>query len=199
MDCSTLGFSALHHLPKIAQIHLHWTSDATQPSHPLSPPPLAFNLSQDQSLSQRVESALPIRWLNYWSFSFINIPFNEYSGLISFRIDWFDLLAVQGILKSLSQHHSSKASILQHSAFFMVQLSHPYMTTRKTILLTTQIFVGKVMPLLFNMSRFVIAMLLRSKHLLMLWLQSHPHWFWSPPEWNLTLFPQFPHLFAMKW
>ena len=114
-----------------------------------------------------------IRWLKYWSFSFSISPSSEYSGLISFRIDWLDLLAVQGTLKSLLQHHSSKASILQWSAFFMVQLSHPYMTTGKTIALTTWIFVGKVMSLLFNtLSRFVIAFLPRSKCLLISWLQS---------------------------
>ena len=96
------------------------------------------------------ESALHIRWPKYWNFSFSNSPSNEYSGLISFRIDWLDLLAVQGTLKSLLQHHSPKASILRHSVFFMVQLSHPYMTTRKTIALTIRIFVGKVMSLLFN-------------------------------------------------
>ena len=113
------------------------------------------------------EPALHIRWPKYWSFHFSISSSNEYSGLISFRIDWFELLAVQGTLKSLLQHHSSKASILQCSAFFMVQLSYPYMTTGKTI----QTFVGKVMPLLFNMlSRFVIAFLQRSKHLLISWL-----------------------------
>ena len=119
------------------------------------------------------ESALPIRWPNYWSFSFIISPSNEYSGLISFRIDWFDLLTVQGTLKSLLQHHSSKASIFRHSAFFMVQLSHPYMTTGKTIALTRRTFVGKVLSLLFNvLSRFATAFLPRSKHLLISWLQS---------------------------
>ena len=113
------------------------------------------------------ESALCIMWPKYWSFSFSISPSNEYSGLISFWIDWFDLLATQGTLKSLLQHHSSKASILQRSAFFMVQLSHPYVTTGKTIAWTIRTFVGKVMPLLFNMlSRFVIAFLPRSKHLL---------------------------------
>ena len=118
------------------------------------------------------ESVL-IRWPKYWSFSFSISPPNEYSGLISFRIDWFDLLVVQGTLKSLHQHHSSKASILQCSAFFIVQLSHPYMTTGKTIALTRWTFVGKVMSLLFNMpSRLVIAFLPRSKHLLISWLQS---------------------------
>jgi len=113
------------------------------------------------------ESVLHIRWPKYWSVSFRISPSNKYSGLISFRIDWFDLLAVQGYLKSLIQHYSSTASILQCSAFFIVQLSHPYLTTRKTIALTRQSFVGKVMPLLFNMlSRLVIAFLPRSKHLL---------------------------------
>ena len=118
------------------------------------------------------ESVLHIRWPKYWSFSFSISPSNEYSGLISFRIDWLDPLAVQQTLKSLLQHHSSKASIFQHSAFFMVHLSHPYMTTGKTIALTRWIFVGQVMSLLFNMlSRFVITFLPRSKHLLISWLQ----------------------------
>ena len=117
------------------------------------------------------ESVLHIRWPKYWSFSFSISPSNEYSGLISFRIDWFDLLAVQGTLKSLFQHHSSKASILQCSVFFMVQFSHPYMTTGKTIALTRRTFVGKVMSLIFSMlSRFVIAFLPRNKCLLILWL-----------------------------
>ena len=117
------------------------------------------------------ESALCMRWPKYWSFSFNISPANEYSGLISFRVDWLDLLAVQGTLKSLLQHHSSKASILWHSAFFMVQLSHPYMTIGKIIALTRQTFVGKVMSLLFNMlSRLVIAFLPRSKRLLNSWL-----------------------------
>ena len=112
------------------------------------------------------ESVLPIRWPKYWSFSLSISPSNEYSGLISFRMDWLDLLVVQGTLRSLLQHHSSKASILLHSAVFMVQLSHPYMTTGKTIALTRQTFVGRVMSLLFNMrSRLVITFLPRSKHL----------------------------------
>ena len=119
------------------------------------------------------EPVLHIRWPKYWSFSFSISHSNEYSGLISFRMDWLDLLAVQGTLKSLLQHHSSKASILQHSAFFTVQLSHPYMTAGKTITLTRRTFVGKVMSLLFNMlSRLVITFLLRSKRLLISWLQS---------------------------
>ena len=113
------------------------------------------------------ESVLRIRWPKYWCFSFSNSPSNEYSGLVFFRIDWLDLLEVQGTLKSLHQHHSSKASILWQSAFFIVQLSHPYMTTGKTIALTRQTFVGKVISLLFNMlSRLVITFLPRSKHLL---------------------------------
>ena len=119
------------------------------------------------------ESVLCIWWSKYWSFGFSISPSNEYSGLISFRIDWFDLLAVQGTLKSLIQQHSSKASVFQCSAFFTVQLSHPYMTTEKTTALTTWTFVGKVMSLLFNMlSRLVIAFLPRSKCLLISWLQS---------------------------
>ena len=120
-----------------------------------------------------IESVLWIRWPKYWSFSFSISPSNEYSGLISFRMDWLDLLAGQGTLKSLLQHHSSKASVLQHSDFFMVQLSHPYMTTGKTIALTRQAFVGKIMSLLFNIpSRLVITFLPRSKRLLISWLQS---------------------------
>ena len=119
------------------------------------------------------ESTLHRRWPKYWSFRFSSIPSKEIPGLISFRMDWLDLLAVQGTLKSFLQHHSSKASILRHSAFFTVQLSHPYMTTGKTIALTRRTFVGKVMSLLFNMlSRLVITFLPRSKHLLISWLQS---------------------------
>ena len=119
------------------------------------------------------ESALRIRWPKYWNFSFNISPSTEYSGLICSRIDWLDFLVVQGTLKSLLQHYSSKASILQHSAFFVVQLSHPYTTTGKTIALTRRTFVGKVMSLLFNMlSRLVITVLPRSKHLLSSWLQS---------------------------
>ena len=119
------------------------------------------------------ESALHIRWPKYWSFSFSISPSNEYSGLISFRINWFDLLTVQGTLKSLPQHHSMKASVFQHSVFFMVQLSHPYMTMGKTITLTRWTFVGKVMSLLFNiLSRLVVTFLPRSNCLLISWLQS---------------------------
>ena len=127
------------------------------------------------------ESGLPIRWSNYWSFSFCISPSNEYSGLISCRFDWFDCLAVQGPLKSLLQHQSSKASILWHSAFFMIQLSHPYMTAGKTIALTVWTFVDKVMSLLLNtLSRFIIAFPPRSKCLLICDCGHWPQWFWSP-------------------
>ena len=129
------------------------------------------------------ESIFHIRWPKYWSFSFSISPSNEYSGLIAFRMDWLDLLAVQGTLKSLLQHHSSKASILQHSAFFIVQLSHPHMTTGQTISLTRWTFVGKVMSLLFNMlSRLVITFLPRSKCLLISWLQSPSAVILEPPK-----------------
>ena len=157
MDCSTPGFSVHHQLLELAQTHVRWVSDAIQPSHLLSSPSPALNLSQHQDLFQWV---LCIRWPKYWSFSFSISPSNEYSGLIFFRINWFDFLAVQWTLKSLLQCYSSKASIIRCSAFFMVQLSNPYMTTGKTIALTVWTFVGKVMSLLFNiMSRLVIGFL----------------------------------------
>ena len=146
------------------------------------------------------DSVLSIRWPKYWSFSFNISPSNEYSELISLRIDWFDLLADQGTL-NLLQHHSSKASVLQHSVFFMVQLSHPYMTTGKTIALTTWSFVGKLMSLLYNMlSRFVIAFLPRSKCILISWLQSPSAVILEPStlKKSHSLFPLFPQLFAMK-
>ena len=146
------------------------------------------------------ESALHIGWPKYWNFSFSISPSNEHPGLISFRMDWLDLLAVQGTLKSLLQHHSSKASILRCSAFFTVQLSHPYMTTGKTIALTRWTVVGKVMSLLFNMLyRLVINILPRSKRLLISWLQSPSAVILEPKKVSLTLLPLFPHLFAMKW
>ena len=136
-------FPVLHYLPEFAQIHVHWVSDAIQPSHPLSSPsPLAFNISQHQGLSS--ESAFCIKCLKYCSFSFSISPSNKYSGLISFRIDWFDLLTIQGTLHLL-HHHNLKTSILLHSAFFMVQLSRPYITRGKIIALTIQIFVFKGM------------------------------------------------------
>ena len=137
------------------------------------------------------ESVLCIRWPKYWRFSFSISPSNEYSGLISFRRDWLYLFAVQRTLKSLLQHHSSKASILLCSAFFIVQLSHPYMTTGKTIALTRWTFISKVMPLLFNvLSRLVITFLPRSTHLLIS-CSHHLQWFWSPRKESLSLFPYF--------
>ena len=165
MDCSTPGFSVLHYLSgflKVMSIVSVMPSNHLILCHPLLSPSILPSIRVFSN-----ESVLHIRWAKYWSFNFSIIPSNEYSGLISFRIDWLDLLAVQGTLKSLLQYHSSKSSILWCSAFFTVQLSHPYMTTRKTIALTRWTFVGKVMSLLFNMlSRFVIAFLPSSKHLL---------------------------------
>ena len=165
MNCSMPGLPVHYQLPQSTQTHVHQVSDAIQPSHPLSSPspptPIPPSIRVFSS-----ESILHIRWPKYWSFSFSISSSNEYSGLISFRIDWFDLLAVQGTHRSLLQHHSSKASIRWCSTFFMVQLSHSYTSTGKPAL-TVQIFVSKVMSLLFSMfSRFVIAFLPRSKHLL---------------------------------
>ena len=142
------------------------------------------------------ESTLHMRWPKYWNFSFNISPSNEHPGLISFRMDWLDLLAVQGTLKSLLQYHSSKASIFQCSAFFTVQLSHPYMTTGKTIALTRQTFVGKVMSLLFTMlSRLVTNFLPRSKRLLISWLQSHSARILEPPKIVWLCFHCFPIYF----
>ena len=154
-----------YQLPESTQTHVHWVSDAIQPSHPLSSPSLpTFNLCQHQGLFKWVSSSHQVA--KYWSFNFNISSSNEHPGLISFRMDWLDLLAVQGTLKTLLQHHSSKASILRSSAFFTVQLSHPYMTTGKPIALTRWTFVGKVISLLSNMlSRLVITFLPRSKHL----------------------------------
>ena len=182
MDCSMPGFPVLHHLPEFAHTHVRWVGDAIQPSHPLSSPsPPALNLSQHRVFSN--ESALYIRWPKYWSFSFNISPSNEYSGLIPCRMDWLDLLAIQGTLKSLLQHYSSKASILQHSDFFIVQLSRPNMTTGKTTALTRWTFVGKVMSLLFNTpSRLVITFLPRSKRLFISWLQSPYAVILEPPQ-----------------
>ena len=176
MDCSTPGFPVRHQLPRLAHVqhefepwcHPVMPSNYLILCHPLLLLPSIFP-------SIRVfsnESVLHIRWPKYWSFSFSISPSNEYSELISFRVNWFDLLVVQGTLKSLLQHHNAKASILQCSDFFMVQISHPYMITRKTTALTICTFFGKVMSLLFNMlSMLVIAFLLRSKHLWISWLQ----------------------------
>ena len=143
MDCSMPGLPVHHQHLAFIQTHVHWVSDAIQQSHPLpSSSPPAFHLSQHQGL---------FKWPKYWSFSFSISPCKEHPGLISFRIDWLDLLGVQGTLKSLPQHLSSKASILRCSAFFTVQLSHPYITTGKTIALTRWTFVGKIMSLFFKM------------------------------------------------
>ena len=172
MNCSTPGLTVHHQLPESTQTHVHQVGDAIQPSHPLSSPsPPALNLSQHQCFFSN-ESALCIRWPKYWSFSFSISPSNNYSGLISFRMDWLDLLAVQGTLKSLLQHYSSKASILWHSAFFTVQLSHPHIhiwpLEKPQLWLNS--FVGKVMSLLFNkLPRLVITFLPRGKHLLISW------------------------------
>ena len=163
-DCSTPGFPVHHQLLKLAQTHVHWVSDAIQPSHPLSSPSPAFSLSQHQGLLQGVSSSHQVT--KVLEFQLQHQSFQWILRTDSFRIDWFDLLAVQRTLKSLLQHHGSKASIFRCSAFFTVQLSHPYMTTGKTIDVTRQIFVGKVMSLLFNMSRLVISFLPRSKCLL---------------------------------
>ena len=173
MDCSMPGFTVITNsqsLLKLMSIESVMASNYLILCRPLLLLPLIFP-------SIRVfsnESVLCIRWPQYWSFSFSISPSNEYSGLISFRMDWLDLLSVQGTLKSLLQHHSSKASILWCSAFFIVQLSHPYMTTGKTIALTRRTFVGKVMSLLFNMlSRLVITFFPKSKHLLIFTVTSH--------------------------
>ena len=147
------------------------------------------------------ESTRRMRWPKYWSFSLSISPSNEHPGLISFRMDWLDLLAVQGTLKSLLQHHNLKASFLQCSAFFMVQLSHLYMTTGKTIALTRRTFVDRVMSLLFNMwSSLIISFLPRSKRLLISWLQSPSAVILEPQKLkSVTVFHCFPRLFAMKW
>ena len=164
MDCSTPGFPVHHQLLELAQIHIHRVISSSV--IPFSSRFQSFPASGSFPMSQFFASSGQSIGV-----SFSISPSNEYLGLISFRMDWFDFLAVQGTLKNLLQHHSSKASVLQHSAFFIVQLSHPYMTTEKTIALTRWTFVGKVMPLLFNMlSRLVIVFLPRSKRLLISWL-----------------------------
>ena len=166
------GFCVFHHLPALADTHVHRVGDIIQLSFLCCSLLLLHSIFPSIRIRSN-ESALHIGWPKYWSFSFSTSASDEYSGLIPFRMDWIDLLAVQGTLKSLLQHHSSKASILWCSAFFMVQFSHPYMTTGKTIALTRRTFVSKVMSLIFDMlSRFVIVFLPRSKHLLISWLQS---------------------------
>ena len=179
MDYSTPASSVLRYLLEFAQIHVHWVSDAIQPSHPLlSPSHLALN-PNIRVFSK--ESSLHIRWPKYWSFSIS--PSKEYSGLISFRIHWFDCHSVQGTLMSFIQHKNLKASILQHSAFFTVQLSHPYMIIGETIALIRRTLVSKVMSLLLNMlSRLVIIFLPMSKCLLISWLQSPSAVILEPPK-----------------
>ena len=170
MDCSMPGLPVHHQLPEFTQTHVHRVGNASHlilccPLLLLPPIPPSIRVFSN-------ESTLHMRWPKCWSFSFSIIPSKEIPGLISFRMDWLDLLAVQGIPKSLLQHHSSKASFLQHSAFFIGQCSHPYMTNGKTKALTRRTFAGKVMSLLFNMlSRLVITFLPRSKHLLISWQQ----------------------------
>ena len=173
MNLSTPGFPVHQQHLEFTQTHVHRVGNAIQLSHPLSSPSPPASIPPSMRVFSN-ESTLCMRWPKYWSFSSSISPSNEYPELISFRMDWLDLLAVQGTLKSLLQHHSSKASIVQHSAFFTVQLSYPYMTTGETIALTRLwTLVGKVMSLLFNMqSRLVITFLPRSKCLLISWLQS---------------------------
>ena len=190
MNHSTRGLPDHHHLPEFTQTHVHRVSDAIQPSHPRSSPsPPAPNPSQHQSLFQWVNSLHEVSKV-------LELQLQHHSFRRNPRVD----LAVQGTLKSLLQHHSSKASIFRHSAFFTVQLSHPYMTTGKTIALTRQTLVGKVMSLLLNiLSRLVITFLPRSKCLLISWLQSPSAVILESKKYSLTLFPLFPHLFPMKW
>ena len=193
MNCSTPPLPVHYQLPEFTQTHVQRVSDAIQPSHPLwSPfhlPPIPPSIRVFSN-----ESTLRKRWPKYWSFSFSISLSNEHPGLISLWMELLDLLAVQGTLKSLFQHHSSKASVLQCSAFFTVQLSHPYMTTGKTIALTRWTFVGKVISLLLNMlSRLVITFLPRSKRLLISWLQSPSAVILEPPKIKPDTVPLFLH------
>ena len=196
MNRSTPGLPVHHQLLEFTQTHVHWIGDAIQPAIssfvvPFSSCPQSLPASGSFPVSQ-----LCMRWPKYWSFSFSVSPSNEHPGLISFMIDWLDLLAVQGTLKSPLQHHSSKASILWRSAFCTVQLSHPYMTTGKTIPLTRWTFVRKVTSLLFNMlSRLVITFLPRSKHLLISWLQSPSAVILEPPKIKSDIVSHFPIYF----
>ena len=182
MNCSMPGLSVHHQLPEFTQTYVHRVSDAIQPSYPLSSlSPPAPNPSQHQGLFQWVNCLH--RWPKYWSFSLSISSSKEHPGLVFFRMDWLDLLAVQGILKSLPQYHSSKPSIFRCSAFSTVQLSHPYMTTGKIIALTRRTFVGKVMSLLFDKQlRLLITFLPRRKHLLISWLQSISAMILEPPK-----------------
>ena len=199
MDCSTPGFPVLHHLPELFKL---MSTESVMPSNHLilCCPLLLLPSIFPSILVFSNESVLHIRWPKCWNFSFSISPSNEYAGLISFRMDGLDLLVVPGTLNGLLQHHSSKASILWCSAFFMVKLSHPYMTTGKTIALTRWTFVSKVMSLLFNMlSRLVLAFLPRNTCLLISWLQSPSAVILEPKRKKcLSLFSLFPHLFATK-
>ena len=181
MNGGTRGLPVHHQLPEFMQTHVHRVGDAIQPSHPLSSPsPPASNPSQHQSLFQRANSSLEVTKVLEFQ---LHSPSKEYPGLISFRMDWLDLLTVQGTIRSLLQHHSSKASILYCSPFFTAQISHPYTTARKTIALTRRTFVGKVTSLLLKMlSSLVITFLPRSKCLLISWLQSPSAVILEPPN-----------------
>ena len=191
MNCSTPGLPCPSRTPRVYS-DSRPLSQWCHPSISFSVVPFSSRLQSFPASVFSNESILHIRWPKYWSLSFSISPANEHSSLISFRMDWLDLLAVQGTLKSLLQHHSSKASILQHSAFFIVQLWHPYMITGKNIALTRQTVVDKVMSLLLNMlSRLVTTFLPRSNHLLISWLQ----WFWSPPKIVSHCFHCFPIYF----
>ena len=199
MDCSTPGLPIHHKLPEFTQTHVHWVGDAIEPEdviilcRPLLTLPSIFPGIRVFSN----ESTLRMRWPKYWSVSFSISPSNEHPGLISLRMDWLDLLAVQEISKSLLQHHSSKASILLCSTLFIVQLSHPCMTTGKTIALTRRTFVGKVISLLFSMlSRLVIAFLPKSKCLLISWLQSPSAVILDPPQNKVSRYFPF---YVLKW
>ena len=207
MDCNTPGFTVLHHLPELIQsftisrslFKLMSIESVMLSNHLILCHHLLFLpsiLTSIRAFSN--ESAVCIRWPKYWSFGFSISPSNEYSGLISYRIGRIGLI-IQGTLKSLLQHHNLKTSILRCSAFFMVQLSHPYMTTGKTVALTIWAFVDKVMSPLFNiLLRFVIAFLPRSKRLLISWLQSPSAVILKPKKRNSVPFPLFSHLFVMK-
>ena len=198
MHCSMPGFPVLHCLLEFAETHVLWVSDAIQPSHPLSPLLLLPSIFPSIRVFSN-ESVLLIKWPKYWSFSFSISPSNEYSGLNSFRITLFELLAVQETLNSLLQYHSLKASILWCSAY-MVQILDPYMSTGNIMALHIWTFVGKwCLCFLIHCQSFSYLFFQGASVLAFRGCSHHPHWFWSPRKWNLTLFPHFPHLFAMKW
>ena len=192
MNLSMPGLPVHYQLPEFTQTNVHQVGDAIQPSHPLSSPyPPAFNLCQHQGLFKWVSSSHEVAKI--LEFSFKISPSSEHPGLISYRMDWLDLLAVQGTLRSLLQHHSSNPSMLWHSAFFIVQLSHPYLITGKTIAVTRRTFVDKAMSLLFNMlSKLVITFLPRGKCLLITWLQSPSAVILEPPKLKSASFHCFP-------